>query len=71
MKKRAKIIIIVAIVLIILAIVGFYFLNKSLSLGLFGFDFSSGTNALGGIGNAVNANTFENTKLNPFENSTG
>ncbi|MBI2629567.1 hypothetical protein HYW76_00535 [Candidatus Pacearchaeota archaeon] len=72
-RKWGKIIVIALVVLLILAVIGYFILTKTnkFSFGFAGFDFSSSAKALNIIGDAANKNNFENVKLNPFVNVTG
>lgn len=71
-KKKWIIIVIVIIIILILAIAGFFLLKKSgVSFGGAGLDFSSGTDTGARISEATDANSFDNVKLNPFDEETG
>jgi flagellar basal body-associated protein FliL len=76
MKKKGSrkklIIILIIIVIIIIAAIALYLLISS-KISTFSFanqDFSVGADAMDKITEAGNANAFENTKLNPFKNSS-
>ncbi|VVB78023.1 Uncharacterised protein [uncultured archaeon] len=72
MKKKMWTIIVIIVILIILVIVGLFLLNnRGLSSGGTGLDFSSGTKVLDNIGEATDKNSFDNVKLNPFNNNSG
>lgn len=70
MKKRTKIILIVAIIVVLALAIGAYFYLSSqgyvgsLKLTFFG-------NPGGDIGESTDGNIFDDTQLNPFENETG
>ena len=75
-EKRARknfiiIVIILAIILVVAIAIYFFVFNNNQG---FSFtktpDFSSGVGAMDKATSAGNANAFENTKLNPFENSS-
>jgi len=68
MKKRTKIIIAVVIALLVVIAVGTYFYLTSKGFSFSTFDFSGGTGLYDNLGNT--GNVFDNTKLNPFTNST-
>lgn len=74
-KKRPGkklIIILIIIVIIIIAAIAAYFLifAKSSTFSFINTDFSAGAGAMDKVIGAGNANAFENTKLNPFKNSS-
>ena len=73
-KKRLKKIIIILIIIAIIIIAGItaYFLisGKSSMFSFISPDFSAGAGALDKVTEAGNSNAFENTKLNPFKNSS-
>lgn len=71
-KKWIIIIVVIILIILVLVIVGYFILNKSgSSFGGAGLDFSSGTNTGARISEATNANSFDNVKLNPFNEETG
>lgn len=69
-KKLIIILIITAIIIIAAIAVYFFFFNKSSMFSFTSPDFSAGAGAMDKVTGAGNANTFENTRLNPFKNSS-
>ena len=72
-RSRKKIIIILIIIgIIIIAAIAAYLLisGKGSMFSFINPDFSAGAGAMDKVTEAGNANAFENTKLNPFENSS-
>ncbi len=68
MKKRTKIIIAVIVILLIILAVGAYFYLNSRGFSFSTFDFSAGSGMYDKLGDS--GNVFQDTKLNPFTNST-
>jgi flagellar basal body-associated protein FliL len=69
-KKIIIILIIIAIIVIATIVIYFFFFNKSTMFSFTSPDFSAGVGAMDKVTGAGNANAFENTKLNPFKNSS-
>jgi len=71
-RKKIIIILVVIVTVVLLLVVATYFFVSSKSQG-FSFvnqDFSSGAGAMDKVSEAGDSNAFENTKLNPFEDSS-
>ena len=70
-SKKVIIILIVIAAVIVVGVVVFFILRKN---SMFSFlnmpDFSAGSKLYESIANVFDKNSFEGTKLNPFENAT-
>ena len=70
-RKKLIIILIIILIVIIAAIALYLFIfSKNPAFSFINPDFSTGAGAMEKVAEAGNANAFENTKLNPFENSS-
>ncbi len=69
MKKKVKIIIIIAIIIAVLAVGAYFYLSSQGYVGSLNFNFEG--NPGSDIGTATDANIFDDAKLNPFDNTSG
>lgn len=71
-SRKKLIIILIIIAIAVIASIAAYILisNNSSMFSFTSPDFSAGTDVMDKAAEAGNANVFENTKLNPFKNSS-